>query len=246
MGGLLGDFDADGRLDLFIPDFGAKKLFLRDPAGPYVERAAAFGLSATTRVNTLCSPEVRGEECLLLSWSAALSDFDLDGHDELLLANGETSPGDAPPVLMFARGPELVFEERSTEIPCMDARGLVVTDLDADGDQDIVIAAKDGPLGIYENRGTPAPRTWLRVTLRGRASNRDGVGAIVTAYLTSGRIVVRPVGAGGVIHTAAPAEAFFGLGDDEVERIEVDWPSGRRSEVLRPPAGESVVVEETP
>ncbi|MBA3820540.1 MAG: VCBS repeat-containing protein, partial [Deltaproteobacteria bacterium] len=38
MGGLLGDFDEDGRLDLFITDFGAKKLFVRDPAGAYREQ----------------------------------------------------------------------------------------------------------------------------------------------------------------------------------------------------------------
>lgn len=245
MGGILGDFDEDGRLDLYVPDFGAKKLFLRDPAGAYVESAATFGLSATARVNAQCPPGVRAEECLVLSWSAALADFDLDGHDELVVGNGETSPGDVPPVLMFARGTERAFDELSPEIPCMDARGLVVTDLDADGDLDIVIAPKDGPLAVYENRGTP-PKTWLHVTLRGRASNREGVGAVVTAYLASGRTIIRPIGAGGVIHTATPAEAFFGLGDDEVERIEVRWPSGRRTEMLRPPTGVSLVIDEVP
>lgn len=244
MGGILGDFDEDGHLDLFVPDFGAKKLFLRDPAGGYIESAAAYGLAATTRDNSRCQPGTRAQECLVLSWSAALADFDLDGYDELLVINGDTSLGSAPPVLLFARGPDRAFVEMSPSIPCMDARGLVVTDLDADGDQDIVIAYKDGPLTVYENRGRPAPRTWLQVTLRGQTSNREGIGAVVTATLRSGRTTIRTVGAGGVIHSAGPAEAFFGLGSDVVERIEVLWPSGRRTEVIQPAPGASVIFDE--
>ncbi len=244
MGGLVADFDEDGRLDLYVPDYGAKKLFLRDPAGGFVDRAAELGLSGTARRNAGCDPAApAGEACLVLSWSAALGDFDLDGYDELLVVSGETSPGDPPPVLLFARGPELPYREVAPGIPCMDARGLVVTDLDGDGDQDVAIARKDGPLLIYENRGRPAPEAWLAVTLRGQPSNRDGIGAVVTARLSGGRTITRIVGAGGTIHTASPAEAFFGLGSAAVEAVEVRWPSGARTEVIGPPAG-ALVVEE--
>jgi hypothetical protein len=246
MGGLLDDFDGDGRLDLYVPDFGAKKLFVRDPAGGFVERAAEMGLTGTARVNEACDRAPGSESCLVLTWSAALGDFDLDGYDEVMLTNGETFPGDIPPVMLFVRGAELPYHEESPAISCMDARGLVVTDLDGDGDQDVVIAQKEGPLVIYENRGAPAAEAWLRVMLRGRASNRDGVGAIVTAQLTGGRTRTRAVGAGGAVHSASPAEAVFGLGGDEVERVEVRWPSGRRSEVVRPLAGATLVVEEGP
>jgi hypothetical protein len=246
MGGLLDDFDGDGRLDLYVPDFGAKKLFVRDPAGGFVERAAEHGLTGTARVNEACDGSPGSEACLVLTWSAALGDFDLDGYDEVMLTNGGTFPGDLPPVMLFARGPELPYHEVSPAMSCMDARGLVVTDLDGDGDQDVVIGQVEGPLVIYENRGAPAAEAWLRVTLRGRASNRDGVGALVTAQLSGGRTRTRAIGAGGVVHSAGPAEAVFGLGRDEVERIEVRWPSGRRSEVARPPAGATLVVEEGP
>ncbi len=245
MGGVLGDLDEDGRLDLYVPDFGANKLFVRDPAGGFVDRAALLGVAATARQNEGCGPESTSEACLVLSWSAALADFDLDGYDELLIVNGETSPRDWPPVILLARGPELPYREVSPELPCMDARGLVAADLDADGDQDVVIGQREGALLVYENRGAPAPGTWLRVELRGGASNRDGVGAAVTARLASGRAVTRIVGAGGVIHSAGPAEAFFGLGSDGLEGVEVRWPSGRRTEVTRPPAG-TLVLEEGP
>ena len=243
MGGLLGDFNDDGILDLYVPDYGAKKLFLRDPAAGYVERAAMLGVNGIVRQNATCDPDTEIEECLLLSWSAALSDFDLDGYDELLVVNGETELGEPPPVLLFARGPELPYHEVSPDIGCLDARGLVVTDLDGDGDQDVVISQKQGPLMVYKNLGNPAPATWLRVELHGQASNREGVGAVVTVRMASGRTQMRAVGAGGIIHSGSPAEAFFGLGRDEVEAVEVQWPSGRHTEMTRPPTG-SLILEE--
>ena len=246
MGGMLGDFDDDGILDLYIPDYGAKKLFLRDPAAGYVESAARFGVDGIGRDNARCGPDTENEDCLLLSWSAALSDFDLDGYDELLVVNGETELGRTPPVLLFARGPEPTFHEVSPSIGCLDARGLVVTDLDGDGDQDVVISQKDGPLVIFQNLGTPAPGTWLRVELHGHASNRDGAGAVVTLHMASGRTQMRVVGAGGIIHSASPAEAFFGLGHDGIESVEVQWPSGRHTEVTGPPAGALIVEEGSP
>ena len=218
MGGVLGDLDDDGRLDLFVPDFGTKKLFAGDVTTGFIDRAGLVGLTAPARTNAACKATPGSEACLVLSWSAALADFDLDGRDELLVVNGETSPGDWPPVLLFRRSSSSPssppFEEVSPDLPCMDARGLVATDLDADGDSDLVIGHKEGPLAVYENRGRPAATSWLHVTLRGRTSNRDGVGAIVTLRTSSGRTHLRAVGAGGVVHTATPPEAAFGLGAD--------------------------------
>ncbi len=244
MGGLVGDFDGDRVGDLFVPDFGANKLFVRD-GDRFVDRAAALGLTATSRSNTTCQQDPTSTGCLVLSWSAALADLDLDGYDELVVVNGETTPLDVPPVIVFTRGAELPYREVSTEIPCMDARSLVVTDLDGDGDQDVVIAQREGPLLIYENRGRPEPGTWLTVTLRGTASNRDGVGAVISVQLASGRTLRRTIGAGGVVHAASPSEAHFGLGDDRVERIEARWPSGRITEIRGPTVGR-IAIDEPP
>jgi hypothetical protein len=246
MGGLLHDFDGDGRLDLYIPDYGAKKLFLRDPSGAFLERAVPLGADGTVRQNPTCGPDTEDEHCLLLSWSAALGDFDLDGHDELMVVSGETEIGKPPPVLLFARGPDPTFHEVSPSICCLDARGLIVTDLDGDGDQDVVISQKQGPLMLFENRGRPAPETWLRVSLRGQPSNRDGAGALVTAHLSDGRSITRIVAAGGVIHSSGPAEAFFGLGLSSLSSLSVQWPSGRRTELAGPLAGALVLEESTP
>ena len=243
MGGVVADFDDDGLLDVFVPNWGAKKLFLRDAATGYVEAAAGLGVTGTVRRNAMCGPDTEDEACLLLSWSAALGDFDLDGHDEMLVVNQEYLPGDPPPVQMFTRGATLPYHEVSPGIDGLDARGVVVTDLDGDGDQDVVISQKEGPLMVYRTRGTPAAERWMRVELHGQASNREGVGAVVTAHLASGRSVIRAIGAGGVVHSSSPAEAVFGLGTDRVDSLEVLWPSGRRTQVLQPSTRSSIVEE---
>ena len=236
MGGLLTDLDEDGALELYVSDFGPNKLFSFDGAR-FVDRAAELGVAAPWRQSAECAPGSTSEDCLFLSWGAALADFDLDGHDELLVVNGQTYDGNLPPVLLFARGGEL-----DPEIPCVDGRGLVAADLDGDGDAEVVLAPANGPLSIYVNRTAPDPGSWLRVALRGTISNRDGLGAIVVARTASGRVLTRVVGAGGVVHTALPAEAAFGLGGDRVDAIEVRWPSGRRSVVT--PSGDVVVITE--
>jgi hypothetical protein len=242
MSGVLGDFDGDGELDLFVTNDGAKKLYRRDGAG-FDEAAEEYGLSAISRINSTCKPGTMHEDCLLFSWAALLTDFDLDGYDELLVSNGITA-GPKPPFLLFERGNDMAFHEVSSpDLGCMDARAMIATDLDGDGDQDLVIAPHDGPLVVFENRGTPEQSAWQRVRLIGVASNREGVGAVVTLQMSAGRTQVRVVGAGGMIHSSTPAEAFFGLGHDTVESVDVHWPSGRHTSVDHPPAGNLLVAE---
>lgn len=245
MGGLLGDLDGDGTLDLYVPNEGAKKLFLhpRETPDRYAEAAGEFGVTAIERSTAECGPGTEVEACLLLSWGAVLADFDLDGHDELLVDNGETVLGEPPPMVMFTRGSDAAFHEVSPNLAQLDARGMVATDLDGDGDQDLVISQREGPLVIYRNLMRPAVGTWLAITLHGHASNIQGIGAVVTLHLASGRTQMRAVGAGGMINTSSPAEAHFGLGREVVTTIDVQWPSGRHSTMEGPISG-SLVLEE--
>ncbi len=245
MGGVLGDLDGDGTLDLFVPNEGAKKLFLHPQSIPerFVEAASDLGVTAIARSTPECGPGTEVEACLLLSWGAVLSDFDLDGYDELLVDNGETVLGEPPPMVMFTRRSDVAFHEVSPNIAQLDARGMVATDLDGDGDQDLVISQREGPLVIYRNLMRPAVGTWLAVTLHGHTSNIQGLGAVVTVHLASGRTQMRAVGSGGMINTSSPAEAHFGLGREVVTALEVQWPSGRKSTLAGPVHG-SLVIDE--
>lgn len=244
MGGVLADFDEDGLLDLFIPNYGANKLFVRTPDGGYVERAHDLGLAGIARINEYCTAGLKDEACLLLSWGAALGDFDLDGRDELLLTNGDTAEGGAPPIQMFARRTQRSFVEVAPSLPCLDARSVISSDLDDDGDQDLVLAVNEGPLRLFENTRRPAPDAWIRIRLRGEISNRDGIGASLTIVQRSGRMQSRVIGAGGLIHGSGPAEAHFSVVGDPAVELRVRWPNSAES-VVTPPSGTTVIAEPT-
>src|SRR5436305_14203007 len=69
-----------------------------------------------------------------------------------------------------------------------DGRAVVVADFRNTGMQDLVVRqAGGGPLLLYENR---LPRKhYLEVSLRGDASNRQGIGARVTAVVRGRELV---------------------------------------------------------
>jgi enediyne biosynthesis protein E4 len=109
-----------------------------------------------------------------------------------------------------------------------DGRGLAVSDFDGDGGLDFVINNYVAPAHYYVNR-VPNRGHWLRVRLRGRASNRDGIGAIIRVR-TGDRRQMRVVSAGDGYASQTSRVAHFGLGDAQViDELEVTWPDGRRT-----------------
>jgi hypothetical protein len=108
-----------------------------------------------------------------------------------------------------------------------DGRSVVAGDFRNDGRQDLVLRqVGGGPLLLYENRFPQ--RHYLKVSLRGRASNRLGVGARLTV-LVNGRQLVREMFPVNSYRSQAANLVHFGLGDAElVQRLEIRWPSGKR------------------
>ena len=108
--------------------------------------------------------------------------------------------------------------------------GLILADLDRDGDLDAVTTDMNQPVGIYRNDAGSGNR--VLVELRGKTSNSYGVGAQVRIKSSSGRqsrmlTIARGYQSGDepVIH--------FGLGTDPtVDEMVIDWPGGAR-QVLR-------------
>ncbi len=107
-----------------------------------------------------------------------------------------------------------------------DGRAVVAADFRNAGVLDLLVRqAGGGPLMLYENN---LPRRhYLTVSLRGRASNRQGVGARLTAVVNGQRLVRELYPANGYLGQA-PSVVHFGLGDaDAVESLTVRWPSGK-------------------
>jgi enediyne biosynthesis protein E4 len=109
------------------------------------------------------------------------------------------------------------------------SRSAALFDLDADGDLDIVTNDfNSAPQVLVSDLAQRRPIHWIAIALAGSASNRDGLGAIVRVAAGGRTYTKFNDGKSGYLsHSALPL--YFGLGDaDRVERIEVDWPSGKK------------------
>jgi hypothetical protein len=124
-----------------------------------------------------------------------------------------------------------------------DGRCVVAADFRNVGMMDLIVRnAGGGALLLYENR---LPRKhYLKVTLRGDKSNRQGVGARAVA-LVKGQQIVRELFPASSYRSQAPNILHFGLGEAKtVDRLVIRWPSGK-VQVLRDLAADRhIVVDE--
>jgi ASPIC and UnbV len=124
------------------------------------------------------------------------------------------------------------------------ARGAAYGDLDGDGDLDVVIVENGGPARVFFNR-IDRPERSVRVRLVGAGrSNRDAIGARVTAR-TGGRTLTQEV-SGGQSYLSAPEKTLtFGLGSSPaIESLEIRWPDGTREVRRDLRGGSTIFVEE--
>ncbi|MGH2625355.1 MAG: CRTAC1 family protein, partial [Anaerolineales bacterium] len=182
-----------------------------------------------------------GEDSLpYLGWFAKFFDFDNDGDQDLIVANGHVWPeadrfqgakGYAQEPLLYAnlgdgsfRNVSLaageVFSRRGK------SRGGALADYDEDGDLDVAIGNMHEPPWLLRNDGGDR-RSWIRFLLRGTKSNRDAIGARVSVTAGGVRQHFEVRSGDGYISSGDP-RAHFGLGNTErAEQVEIRWPSGR-------------------
>jgi len=229
MGLAAGDYDNDGRIDLFVTNFvnETNTLYRGEGSGLFFDESARSGT---------------GPQSLpYVGWGTEFFDFDNDGWKDLFVANGHTE-SDAervdptttwrqPHFLYRNRGDGTFAEVTRTTAPCLleprAGRGTTFGDLDDDGDVDIVVVNQNDRALVLENTGVPG-RHWIGFRVVGTVSNRDAVGARVEVR-AGDLFVVREVLAGSSYLSSCDPRVHFGLGDRaRVDSVVVRWPSGRR------------------
>src|SRR5262249_23257038 len=122
-------------------------------------------------------------------------------------------------------------------------RSVVAADFFNTGRLDLIVRqVGGGPLMLYENRFPQ--KHYLKVSLRGRESNRQGVGARITA-VANGLTQLREMYPYNTYRSQTPNIAHFGLGAAAtVERLTIRWPSGKVQELRDVKADRHIVVDE--
>ncbi len=214
MGVDAGDYDGSGRPSLFVTNFQGEVHALYQNLGAEIfhHRTRAAGIAAI------------GQH--YVGFGTGFIDFDNDGWQDLVIANGHViprpvlgSPYRQRPVLL-ANGAGVggrSFSDVSDRggpffsRPAL-GRGLAVGDLDNDGWPDIVISHSDYPVALLRNQaGASTPNHWLGIQLTGKG-HRCTVGSTVTIEV-GGRRLARFAKAGGSYLSSGDPRLLFGLGE---------------------------------
>jgi hypothetical protein len=246
MGIAIGDYNRDGKLDLFITTFSDdyKTLYRNDGGANFTDFSYRAGLGSPT--------------IPFLAWGAGFLDFDNDGLLDIFVANGHVYPlADRTPWgTTWAERPQLFRNldgARFQEVPpatgsglavVIPARGAALGDLFNDGHIDVVLNNMDAPPALLRNVSKNANH-WLTLKLiGGPKSPRDAIGAKV--FLTSAGVRQRAdVFSGGSYGSTSDLRLHFGLGSaTKVDKLEIHWPSGACEEISVPGVDRLITVIE--
>ncbi len=112
------------------------------------------------------------------------------------------------------------------------SRSSVMFDLDNDGDLDLVTNEfNSAPQVLVSDLAQQKAIHWLKVVLVGTRSNRNGLGATVRVHAAARTYTKYNDGKSGYLSQSV-LPLYFGLGDaTNIDRVEVNWPSGQEQVV---------------
>ena len=223
MGMVLGDYNNDGDLDVYVVNRDGRSVLYRNN----VERLQLVDVAAASGTDNLGT----GTGC-------AFGDYDHDGDLDLFVVNWRM------PARVFMNQGDGTFVDMATAFGMADTaqiNSVMLGDYDSDGDPDVYMINEGGPNRLYQNGGNP--RAWLKVDVQGTQSNVDGIGARIS--MTSGAQVQTREVNGSAGFSLNSRMVHFGLGSsNRIDSLVVRWPSGRVDRYLDMAANSTLLLVE--
>ncbi len=147
---------------------------------------------------------------------------------------------------IFESNGDLTFTDRSKDWNISNpgfSSGAAYTDLDNDGDLDLVINNLNAPPGIYENLSKSS--NYLKINLKGESANPFAVGSKVKVLYGNNEQTIENQPVRGFQSSVSPT-LHFGLGDaDKIETLEVTWTDGTIQSISAIDANQTLEIEKT-
>lgn len=228
----LADFNGDGKTDIIYGNWnGPHRLFLQGSDSKFRDIASG-GFAAPSPIRTVIA-----------------ADFDNDKELEVFFNNiayKRNAPNKLFRVLRRADADPLIQELNVGDAAEPQGRGTggTVTDLDGDGQLDLLLAhgeSAEQPISVFKvTQGSS--NNWLRVIPRTQFGS-FARGAKVTAFTRQSGAHTRIIDGGSGYLCEMEPVAHFGLGNDEVTVLEVSWPDGSSTTRTLQPGEMNSVVE---
>jgi hypothetical protein len=228
MGVDFGDYDHDGRLDIFVTNFTEQEDNLYHNLG-------AKGFDDVSWKAGVAKPSYP-----YVKWGTGFFDFDNDGWVDLFVASGHVYPqmDSLPdprshykePLLLHMNNHDGTFTDSTAAagldaVPMQSRRGAAFGDINNDGNIGVLLLNVGEPPTLVLNHGV-AGNHRVEFRLVGTKSNRAAIGARVTVQ--AGKLVQFNEVRGGASYLSQnDLRLHFGLGKAEkLDSVEIQWPSG--------------------
>ncbi|MDZ7266873.1 MAG: FG-GAP-like repeat-containing protein [candidate division KSB1 bacterium] len=222
-GAAVGDYDRDGDFDVYVCSYDSPNLLFRNNGRSFTEVAASAGVSVGAAGN-------RG---------ALFADFDDDGWLDLYVTRNDDNR-------LFRNNGDGTFSDVSAAAGVNDFnRGYSPScaDYDGDGDLDIFFTNTGQNSVLYRNDGPL--HHWLQIDPVGGSSNRDGVGARLTAWSGGQKQVHMVIAGQAYLCTGSDLTVHFGLGASlRVDSLIIQWPAGIEDRHYNIAADQKLVLRE--
>lgn len=215
------DVNGDGRLDVFLANYGPNGLFLNRGGGRFEDVSAVWGIAIDGRYDT-----------------CAFGDVDNDGRLDLYV-NGTVTGGKGYRDYLFRNAGAAFEDVTPANLQALEAdHGAIWMDADADGDLDLALTGSQpyGMHSLFRSLLTPGNGTrsiYVRVVDARNRAVRAGAEIRVYAAGTRKLLGTRLVDAGSSYDAQSDMPEHLGVGSQARVDVEVTWPAAGRRQVIR-------------